>query len=354
MSVVRTRSVLGLTALVLFGPAGAVIAQSGPSVGSAAVAEIPVEATFTYSSANKDDAAEVRGAVHGVRRIPGGTAVYYSLGVAPGESVDVVGTMPAVGLAEPYAGGDAFGVRVIDPKGLLLYQPLYGAQGCLCSEVYDFSRDSGRLSLGWAVLPELPADVQTVSVLIGFGSAEDVPVEQGPLTPEVPTTPLLLGQGWPVLPTAADVTQVGDQEPFVRRLVRRTADRKQTVTTSETSGTVDEALSADVLFAVGSATLSPAARGTLQEVAVRLKARAAGPVAVVGHTDTTGSGPANQALSEARATAVRDALQGAVGAGVRFTASGAGETQPIADETTPDGRQANRRVTVTYVVKTGS
>lgn len=351
---VRTRSVVGLTALVLLGPAGTVIAQSGPSAGPATVANIPVEATFRYSSANKDSAAEIRGAVHGVRRIPGGTAVYYSLGVAPGEKFDRVNAMPMIGLAEPYAGGDAFAVRVIDPKGLLLYQPLYGTKGCLCSKVFDFSRESGRLSLAWAVLPELPADVQTVSVLIGFGIAEDVPIEQGPLTPTIAASPLLLGQGWPVLPTAADITQVGNQQPFVRTLVRRTADRKQTVTTSETAGTVDEALSADVLFAVGSSTLSPAARGTLQQVAVRLKARAAGPVAVVGHTDTTGSGPANQTLSEARARAVRNALQAAVGAGVIFTASGAGETQPVADESTPEGRQANRRVTVTYVVKPGS
>lgn len=351
---VRKPGLLGLTVLALLGPTGAAVAQSGPSAALTAAGELPVVATFSYSSGNKDDAAEIRGAVHGIRRIPGGTAVYYSLGVAPGETFNPVSTMPMIGLAEPYAGGDAFAVRVIDPEGLLLYQPLHGAQGCLCSEVFDFSRESGRLSLGWAVLPELPAEVGTVSLLLGFGSAEDVAVEDGPLLPGVSTTPLLLGQGWPQLPTAAEITQVGDQKPFVRTLVRRTADRKQVVTTSETSGTVDEALSADVLFAVGSATLSPAARGTLQQVAQRLMARANGPVAVVGHTDTTGGGPANQALSEARARAVRDALQAAVGAGVSFTATGKGETQPVADESTPDGRQANRRVTVTYTVKPGS
>lgn len=347
----RKRGAVGLALLAVLWSPVAAVGQSpapGPSGG-----EVPVVGTFSYNSGNNDAEPEIRGAVHGVRRVPGGTAVYYSLGVAPGETFDAVRTMPTAGLAEAYTAGDAFAVRVLDPRGLQLYLPLNGPQGCLCSMVYDFGQESGRLAIGWAVLPELPAKVQTVSVLIGYGSVEDVPVEEGPLLPEVQTTPLLLGGGWPALPMD-QISAVSDQRLFVRTLVRRTADRKSTVTTSETAGKVDEALSADVLFAVGSATLSPAARSTLQQVAERLRARAAGPVTVVGHTDSTGDSAANQALSEARARAVRDALQDGAGAGVTFQASGKGETQPVADEATPDGRQANRRVTVTYAVKPGS
>ncbi len=67
---------------------------------------------------------------------------------------------------------------------------------------------------------------------------------------------------------------------------------------------------------------------------------------VVGHTDSTGSNEYNQGLSERRADAARNFL---VGAGLdpdRVTAVGRGEEEPIADNSTDAGRQANRRVEV--------
>lgn len=64
---------------------------------------------------------------------------------------------------------------------------------------------------------------------------------------------------------------------------------------------------------------------------------------VSGHTDNTGDPDANLALSQARADAVRDAIlsRGVVGSAV--SASGFGDTQPIADNNTEEGKAANRR-----------
>jgi OOP family OmpA-OmpF porin len=65
---------------------------------------------------------------------------------------------------------------------------------------------------------------------------------------------------------------------------------------------------------------------------------------VTGHTDSVGSDAFNQRLSERRAQAVVAYLESkGVGAG-RLRASGAGESQPIADNGTEEGRAKNRRV----------
>lgn len=71
-------------------------------------------------------------------------------------------------------------------------------------------------------------------------------------------------------------------------------------------------------------------------------------VEVGGHTDSSGDDALNQELSEARANAVRDAL---VARGVEsdfITAVGYGETQPIADNETDEGKAANRRTELTW------
>ena len=66
-----------------------------------------------------------------------------------------------------------------------------------------------------------------------------------------------------------------------------------------------------------------------------------------GHTDHEGSTAYNQRLSERRVEAVRDHLVGAGVATERLSVNAHGESQPIADNATEDGRQRNRRVTAT-------
>ncbi len=99
-----------------------------------------------------------------------------------------------------------------------------------------------------------------------------------------------------------------------------------------------------ILFATGSADIDPQSDAILQQAAAAITAAPGIAVEIVGHTDDQGAETANQTLSDARANAVLARL---VELGVdlaRLTARGAGEAEPIADNTTDVGRAANRRI----------
>jgi outer membrane protein OmpA-like peptidoglycan-associated protein len=100
----------------------------------------------------------------------------------------------------------------------------------------------------------------------------------------------------------------------------------------------------DVLFDTGKYTLMPGAREKLAKVAGILLAYPGLNIAVGGYTDNVGNNQYNQVLSEHRAGSVRDYLvqQGVVGNSV--TATGFGNSVPVASNENASGRQANRRV----------
>jgi outer membrane protein OmpA-like peptidoglycan-associated protein len=77
-------------------------------------------------------------------------------------------------------------------------------------------------------------------------------------------------------------------------------------------------------------------------------------VEVAGHTDNTGPADYNQKLSERRANAVAQYLESQGLVSNRVVTIGAGETRPVADNSTPEGRQANRRVELTLTPLTTS
>jgi OOP family OmpA-OmpF porin len=97
-------------------------------------------------------------------------------------------------------------------------------------------------------------------------------------------------------------------------------------------------------FDTGKATIQPDSENILGEIAKLLQQDANLKLRVEGHTDNQGNAAANQALSEKRAQAVVVWLTAhSVPAG-RLTAKGLGQTQPVADNSTNDGRAKNRRV----------
>jgi outer membrane protein OmpA-like peptidoglycan-associated protein len=104
-------------------------------------------------------------------------------------------------------------------------------------------------------------------------------------------------------------------------------------------------------FASGQATLTASAAASLRALAAYLQAGPTGKVRIEGHTDGQGEAAANQALSQRRANAVRDALAaGGVSRG-NLSAAGLGETAPIADDGTAAGRARNRRVEIIVTSK---
>lgn len=103
----------------------------------------------------------------------------------------------------------------------------------------------------------------------------------------------------------------------------------------------------DLVFASGAATLTEGEYPSLAAVADWLKANPDGTIALVGHTDASGSLAANIALSERRAEAVAEVLIDALGADrARIAAEGVGFLSPRATNQTDEGRQKNRRVEV--------
>lgn len=102
----------------------------------------------------------------------------------------------------------------------------------------------------------------------------------------------------------------------------------------------------DVLFGTGRSDLTSGGTNTLDKLVVFLNNYPDRNVVIEGHTDDVGSHEMNQTLSQHRADSVKFYL---VQQGIRhkrLAASGMGETQPIADNQSPSGRQQNRRVEV--------
>lgn len=102
-----------------------------------------------------------------------------------------------------------------------------------------------------------------------------------------------------------------------------------------------------VTFDTGKATITPDSAQTLDDAAAVLKAASDVRIEVAGHTDNVGTPEANMALSQARAQAVQAALVQRGVAATRLTAKGYGQTVPVADNRTDDGRAKNRRVELT-------
>jgi outer membrane protein OmpA-like peptidoglycan-associated protein len=99
-----------------------------------------------------------------------------------------------------------------------------------------------------------------------------------------------------------------------------------------------------LLFDVNQSSLQPQARHNLEELAAILQKYEDTEVLIEGHTDASGSADHNMTLSRNRAYSVAAVLEGQHVAATRFTIMGYGESQPVADNETARGRQANRRV----------
>jgi adhesin transport system outer membrane protein len=106
-------------------------------------------------------------------------------------------------------------------------------------------------------------------------------------------------------------------------------------------------LAADTLFDFGKSVLKVGGVAKLDELVAKIKGIELDVVIATGHTDSVGSDAYNQRLSMARAEAVKAYL---VSNGVdvkRVQTVGKGESEPIADNATAEGRAKNRRVEVT-------
>ena len=99
-----------------------------------------------------------------------------------------------------------------------------------------------------------------------------------------------------------------------------------------------------VLFAFDSAELTQGAQQRLQGLLPKLNDPSVTSVKVIGFTDSVGSDSYNQRLSERRASGVAEYLISQGLAPNKVTSQGRGESEPVADNDTDEGRSRNRRV----------
>ncbi|CAH0180916.1 MULTISPECIES: OmpA family protein [Pseudomonas] len=100
----------------------------------------------------------------------------------------------------------------------------------------------------------------------------------------------------------------------------------------------------NVLFDFDKSDLTPAAKAQLDTLMDKLRNADVVSIKVIGHTDSKGSDAYNQALSERRASSVAAYLLSQGLAPNKLTSEGRGESEPVADNASDEGRAENRRV----------
>ncbi|MBO4771508.1 MAG: OmpA family protein, partial [Bacteroidales bacterium] len=99
-----------------------------------------------------------------------------------------------------------------------------------------------------------------------------------------------------------------------------------------------------ITFDIGKATIKPESMGEINRIVKLMNENPDLKFEVQGHTDNTGGASLNQTLSEQRANAIVNKM---VEMGIdrsRLTAVGKGQSVPLADNSTDEGRAKNRRV----------
>lgn len=135
----------------------------------------------------------------------------------------------------------------------------------------------------------------------------------------------------------------------IKELKEQTAGSGVDVTETDNGAAILVNLPDGVTFDVGSATLKPEFRATLDKVAQSMVEYPNSLIDVYGHTDSTGSDAFNQTLSESRARTVQNYLVSRGVAAARIRSQGFGETMPVASNDTAEGRAKNRRVEIKIV-----
>lgn len=137
-----------------------------------------------------------------------------------------------------------------------------------------------------------------------------------------------------------------------RNMDRQAAEIKQTVpgatVVREGEGILVK-FDSGILFDTDKSDLKAAARTNLQNLSTSLVNNPQTNILIVGHTDNTGSDSHNMDLSIRRAEAVKAYIAAGNVANSRLTTTGKGESEPIADNASADGRAQNRRVEIVIV-----
>ncbi|MBB6170657.1 outer membrane protein OmpA-like peptidoglycan-associated protein [Nocardiopsis mwathae] len=224
----------------------------------------------------------------------------------------------------------AEGVTLIDSANRKRHMPLQKTDDqCLCSDFKGQERvDPGDSVDIWVAYPAPPADVDAMTVATLA-------------SPDFVDIPLLEASG-----EEEEIAQTATADPEIRDISSIQMGEEET---REDSG--DESkimLSSDVLFKVNESDLTDKADTALKKVAKEIDDSSADEVSIDGYTDNTGNDSINNPLSKDRAESVQKRLEDLVSRDVNFSAEGHGSSDPIASNDNEEGREQNRRVTISF------
>jgi outer membrane protein OmpA-like peptidoglycan-associated protein len=230
-------------------------------------------------------------------------------------------------------GNTADGISLIDGQNLKRYTPLMRTDEdqCLCSR-WDAAFLNAEESLElWVAFPAPPEDVESMGVTTN-------------VTPDFVDVPLSEAQT-----PDEQVTSAAVQEPSILDLTSYQDDLSGDSSREDTGDETSIMLASDVLFDTNESELTPEADAALEQVAQEIDDSSGSTVRIDGYTDNTGDDSINNPLSEDRAQSVQDALSELVTRdGVTFESAGHGSSDPVATNDTEEGRQKNRRVTISF------
>jgi len=197
--------------------------------------------------------------------------------------------------------------------------------GCATTDPYTGEKESTKSTTGAAF-------GAIAGALIGAATSSKKDRNRG----------VLIGAGIGALTGGAVGNYMDKQEDELRKQLRGTG-----VSVTRTDNDIILNMPSNITFDVDKYALKDQFIPTLDSVVLVLNKYDKTLVTVEGHTDSTGSDAYNQKLSENRALSVSNYLLNKGIKQQRLAAIGKGETEPVADNNTENGRALNRRVEIT-------
>ncbi|MDT0327590.1 OmpA family protein [Nocardiopsis lambiniae] len=233
------------------------------------------------------------------------------------------------GLSEKRDSNTASDITLIDAVNQKKYLSYDLSDGnCFCSSPLSGPIRSGESEELWVTYPGPPDGLESMTVIV-------------PLTPPIIDVPISTSQ--------ESLENEGLREGQKLDLTMISDGLDDQTGRTESGDEVSIILSSDVLFETGSSRLNTEAQDIIEQVALEIDDSSSLVVNIDGHADNTGRDEVNIPLSEERAQAVEEILSELVTReGVTFETEGHGSSDPIAENSTEEGRERNRRVSVTF------